>query len=271
MKRKILATAIAAIAAVTCAIGLTACAPDNGGPPEPTALENAYASYRTTQNMTVTVTDSRTEKHGTDYSTSVKIDYEHKAAYANKIHNTVDHLGDTHYISYESYYEITDKPDFIIYSRYLLIGESDGTYSWNVINRDDLFNLPAATTNPQFEIQLFTDFVNDCLPSHALFDTGWRVNENDASHWASLNTPELLNKFTKSASGYTASLYFCINIDGSTFVPYACTVTIKLDSQDRFESVIVDFGTNGKIEAEYVYGATTVTIPEEAKNSSSNN
>ncbi len=263
MKRKILATAIAAITIATCAAGLTACAPDNGRP-EPTALENAYANYRTTQNMTVTVTDSRAVKYGTDYSTSVKIDYAHKAAYSKKIYTHTE-LGITHRMSAEHYYEITDKPGFTIYSLNLLIGEDDANQNWQIINRDDLFNLPTANNDPQkFEIQLLTDFVNDCLPSHAFTDTTWRESENAEYNCGSLDV--MLNAFTASDSGYTADVYFCINSDNGMYTPYACNVTIKLDTQDRFDSVVVDFGANGKIEAEYVYGSTTVTIPEEAKN-----
>lgn len=272
MKKKVLAIFVACFAVLgTLALGACGGGNDDGGIPEPTALEKAYSNYRQTQNMTVTVTDSRTVKHGTDYSASVKTDYSHKAAYAKHFFTTTDNLGVTHKLAGECYYEITDKPGFNIYEIYYYIEATDGTSTWNVIDRSDVFNLPAASSDPQkFEIQLFTDFLNSYLPSHALLDTGWRVNENDESHWASLDTPELLSKFTESANGYTAEVYFCINPGVGAYVPYACTVNIKLDTQDRFKSVVVDFGANGKITAEYAYGTTTVTIPEEAKNAKQN-
>lgn len=266
MKKKLFPTILALTCAICCIFSLVACGGNNDGTPKPTALEKAYTNYRQTQNMTVTVTDSRTVKHGTDYSASVKIDYGHKAAYSKNLFTTTDNLGATHRIANECYYEIdSTKPAFTIYSK---MSEEGATPSgWSVIDRSDLFDLPEATSDHEkFEIQLFTDFVNSYLPSHALSDTGWRVNKDDASHWSSLNQPVLLNKFTESANSYTANVYLCINIDGTTFVPYACAVTIKLDAQERFESVVLDFGTNGKITAAYTYGTATVTVPAEAKN-----
>ncbi|MDE7453347.1 MAG: hypothetical protein K2N22_02950 [Clostridia bacterium] len=270
MKRKILATAIAALTAATCAAGLTACTPDKNGRPQPTALENAYENYRQTQNMTVTVTDSRTVKYGDDYSATVKIDYAHKAAYSKKIRTHVDNLNNTHRMSYEHYYEITSKPGFNIYSIYNDMVEDEDTANWNITDRSDLFNLPTANSDPQkFEIQLLTDFVNDCIPSHTLTDTSWRESENAEFNCSSLDV--MRNSFTASAGGYTADVYFCINSsNGATYTPYACSVTIKLDTQDRFSNIVIDFGANGKISAEYVYGNTTVTIPEEAKNANKN-
>lgn len=276
MKRKILIAAIAAIAACACVLGLTACGGGNNGIPEPTALENAYANYRQTQNLTVTVTDSRAVKYGTDYSALVKIDYAHKAAYA-KHYSVLEISGQNRTLSSESYYEITNEPNFIIYGRYqMAVQEGDNAlqieYSnWDAIDRSDLFDLPEATSNPQkFEIQLFTDFVNSYIPSHALIDTSWRESESSDDNYVSLDQPALLEKFTESANGYTADVYFCINNDG-TYVPYACTVAIKLDAQERFKSVVIDFGANGKIKAEYVYGNTTVTVPEDAKSANHTN
>lgn len=274
MKRKIFVAAIAAIAAVFCTFGLTACGGDDGdGIPEPTALQKAYENYRQTQNMTVTVADSRTVKHGTDFSASVKIDYAHKAAYSKHFYITKDNLDITHKITFENYYEIDDgKRAFTIYQLSGESGETAEPANRNKIDRSDLFNLPEASSDPQkFEIQLFTDFVNSYLPSHALNDTCWRESENSEQNRASLDTPELLNKFSESANGYSANVYFCINPGNGVYTPYACTVTIKLDTQDRFSKVVVDCGSNGSITANYAYGATTVTIPEEAKNANQNN
>ncbi|MDE5729570.1 MAG: hypothetical protein K2I20_05305 [Clostridia bacterium] len=272
MKRKILIAAIAAIAACACVLGLTACGGGNDNAPKPSALENAYANYRQTQNLTVTVTDSRTVKHGTDYSALVKIDYAHKAAYSKNFYTTTDNLGDNHKIVYEKYYEIdSSKPAFTIYGIYCVLADDAAPSDWDVIDRSDLFDLPEATSNPQkFEIQLFTDFVNSYIPSHALIDTSWRESESSDDNYVSLDQPALLEKFTESANGYTADVYFCINNDG-TYVPYACTVAIKLDAQERFKSVVIDFGANGKIKAEYVYGNTTVTVPEDAKSANHTN
>ncbi|MDE6868875.1 MAG: hypothetical protein K2J83_07035 [Clostridia bacterium] len=269
MKRKILASALCAITAATCAFGLTACNNDNGIP-EPTALENAYKNYSVTQNMTVSVTDSRIVKYGEDYSTLVKVDYGHKTAYSKSIYTHIDNLNITHRTTRESYYEITDKPGFTIYNIYTESDEDDGYANWDIIDRSDLFDderLSYYDSQTEYEINLLTNWVDSYIPSHAFLDTVWRATENDDNS-AGLNI--LLNSFTESASGYAADVYLCINSDGG-FIPYACNVTIKLDAQDRFESVVLDFGTNGNITAEYTYGTTTVTVPEEAKNSNQHN
>lgn len=266
MKKKLFPAILALVCAICCMLSFVACSGDDGAY-KPTALEKAYRNYNKTENMTVTVTDSRTVKYGNDYSALVKVDYSHKAAYKICNHEFI-----AEYFSREYYYEITDEPNFIIYSRYETLEErEDGTrqvvYSnWGRYDRADLFDdvdLSFFGSQTGYEIHLLSNWVSNCILSHSLSDTGWRESENSDGVGVSLG--DLLRPFTESADGYTADVYFCINNDG-VYVPYACTVTVKLDAQDRFESVIADFGTNGKITAEYAYGATEVIIPEEVKN-----
>lgn len=267
MKRKIFATFIAAVTAILCAFGLSACGGDNGGDPKP-ALVKAYRNYRQTQNMTVTVTDDRTVKHGNDYSATVKIDYSHKAAYSENTHIFPVFPGHAETVRQinKRYYEIDgNKPAFTIYSMDYVLEEETVPDKWGKIDRSDLFD-DMHTSNfgsqTEFEINLLTNFVDSYIPSHAFGDTCWGESENSVFGYSSL---EFLAQSSKeSASGYTADVYFCIN-DGGTYVPYACAVTIKLDGQDRFKSVVLDFGSNGKITGEYVYGTTAVIIPAEVK------
>lgn len=254
MKRKLFITLLAAITVIAGIFGFTACNPANPTA-EPTALEKAYDNYYKTQNMTVTVTDSRVQKYGHDYSATVEVDYAHKTAHTKET-------------NWESYYELKGEGDgrsFIIYNRHI-----NDTTPWDKTVRADLFeNLENNYDNEtDFNVHLITNWVESNLPTHSMRDTTYSATTDDQTHWASLQF--LANKFSESNGGWTASVCLCINND-ETYIPYECTATVKLDGQNRFTSCELDFGTNGKISATYTYGTANVTIPDEAKNAQSVN
>ena len=266
MKKKLLSTTLfALVTALCCTVGLTACG-DGNKPDEPSAFDKAYNEYYKTENMAVTVTDSRVEKIGNDYSATVEVDYANKAT-----HTKGSWL--------ESYSEITgdeDNRSFFIYSQatYDMNGEIVKT-DWEKLNRSDLYvnwnESGRFASLREFEVHLLTNWVDTYLPAPLHFaDTGWRANENEELHQASLLN--IFNQFTETANGYTADVYFCINHSSTGyFTPYACTLTIQFDAQGRFANCELDFGDNGKITAAYSYGGASVTIPAEARNSVSAN
>lgn len=249
MKRKLFTTIIAALAIIACAFGFAAC-DNNDATPEPTAFKLAYENFSKTQNMTVTVTDSRVQKYGFDYSATVEVDYAHKTAHTKET-------------SWESYYELTGEGDgrsFVIYNRHL-----GDTTPWDKTVGNDIFqNLENNFDNESdFNVHLITNWVANCLPTHAMRDTAYSANADDQTRYASLEF--LADKFSESNGVWTASVCLCIN-DGITYTPYECTATIKLDGQNRFSSCELNFGANGKITATYTYGTAIVTIPDVAKN-----
>lgn len=252
MKRKLFTTIIAALAIIACTFGFAACDSPDAPPAEPTAFKLAYENYSKTQNMTVTVTDSRVQKHGFDYSATVEVDYAHKTAHTKES-------------SWESYYELSGEGDgrsFVIYNRHL-----DDTTPWDKTVRNDVFQNSENNFNNEtdFNVHLITNLVSNCLPTHAMRDTAYSANTDDQTRWASLEF--LADKFSENNGVWTASVCLCIN-DGITYTPYECTATIKLDGQNRFQSCELNFGANGKITAAYTYGAANVTVPNEAKNAS---
>jgi len=260
MKRKLFATLIAVITVIACAFGFAACGGENGGNDEPSALSKAFAEYYKTQNMKVSVTDSRVQKDGYDYSATVELDFAHKAAHtelAGRIFN-------------EYYYEISgteDNPHFNIYS--YCNAEPSG---WSKINRDDIStdrdNLFGSVS--EYEINLLCNWVADCMPPFALRDSGYREKAEDTGVRVTLEDFEIEGKFSQNGNEYTANVYFCIMGD-TEYVTYACTATIELDAQGRFRSCVLDFGSNGKITSEFTYGTTNVTVPEAVKNAASGN
>ncbi len=251
MKKKLLATLIAVITVIACALGITACGGRDGGVPERSALEKAFTEYYKVQNFKATVTDSRVQKYGYDYSATVEVDYAHKTAHT-----------ETPGTYSENYYEISgteENPHFTIYDHYK-------TANWSKISRDDLFNnKPEGQTKSEFELHLLNNWVESYLPPFALRDTCYRESAEDKGNWVSLESFAIQGKFSQSGDKYTASVYFCINNEGQ-YVPYACTASIKLDAQGRFENCVLDFGSNGKITAAYTYGTANVTVPAEVKN-----
>lgn len=260
MKRKLFATLTALIAVFCCAFGLTACGGTTPPPAEPTAFEKAYENYYKTQNMKVVVNDSRITKHGRDYSATVEVDYANKAAYKNETF-----WGD-------GYYEINGEGDgrsFISYGQTLIYDEVNEReeYIWEKYVRNDIFD-PEFTNlfNDETEcnVHLLTNWVDTFLPTHGMRDTSYSATADDETYWASLQF--LADRFTESNGAWTANVCLRITDSEVLYAPYACTVTIKLDGQNRFKSCELDFGANGKISAAFTYGTASVIIPEEVKN-----
>ena len=271
MKRRILATAIAAITAATCAAGLAACGGDgDDGGYKPTALEKAHENYYKTQNMTITVTDNRTVKNGNDYTTLVEVDYAHKAAHINRVYGTSELEGVACIIHGEIYVELdSDAHGFYLYNNYKHVNNNNETVydeGWSKLERSDLYEgVTEFNDQTEFEVHLLCNWADIYIPT-LLYSYGASWSETESGGLTIL--PSLLKTFTKSTNGFTASLYFCIEDGNGGYDRYACTVTYKLDGQTRLESTVMDFGTNGNVTVEYTYGTATVTIPDEAKNAS---
>ncbi len=249
MKRKLFATLIAVLTVITCAFGFAACGGGNGDDPEPTALEKAYSAFKVTPNMKITVADNRNVKNVKNLTAFVEVD---------SLHNAVHYVYDV----FESYVEVDYENGNVNTVNYNLVSKDEEL--WNRFND----TRPADYNGENAEIYNLVQAVPPYLPAHGCADMCIFENENDETAWASLDL--LAKKFTGNGDELTSNLFIGLN-DNGEYKRYACTVTITLDGEGRFESVVMDFGSNGKVISTYAYGTANIIIPEAAKNASLSN
>lgn len=145
MKRKLFITLLAAITVIAGIFGFTACNPANPTA-EPTALEKAYDNYYKTQNVTVTVTDSRAQKHGRDYSATVlEHNFDNETDFnVHLITNWVESNLPTHSMLYTTYSATADDQTHYASLQFLAnkFSESNGGWTASVylcINNDETY------------------------------------------------------------------------------------------------------------------------------------
>ena len=262
--KKLLTSAVLSSAVLLALCVPSACSPDvpshGGGDTEELKIFQRFTAAMEAdfyvENVTVTTTDTRTDKFGlyvpktravwTENGNGKSFLDRSAGEFPSKFYNTAHKSGNS--IELVSYFERLYEP----YDK--------GKYK-NTIDLNDYAEYKHGKYTGEQWIGRFVgfngeDWFQSCKVSQTSGGTPYGFDELDLSTFDGYS-------YVRETNCYNfENIYYTVTDNMNVTASYACSFFIKLDAQNRLSEVKCGFNGNGAITSAYVYGNASVDIPQ---------
>ncbi len=268
-KKAIVVTALSAIAVLSaCCMGACNNQTENNPPADPKieasqALSKAFQSKMFVDNVTVTTTDTRTNKFGyyVPKVRKIRVDGNEGKAY-------LDDSGNPEFPA-KRYAVATQNGDSVSEKtcRQDLNDDVRGTeYEYSVPPQPNIWNL---NNYAEYGTDKYTaaQWIGRCIGLDGDWIDNFRISDVESGMGFALDNALFNGNFQFEYSKSTSTVefknvYYVQTYNMDVLGYHSCSVTVKLDAQNRFSKVVCNFTNNGALTSTYEYGNTTVDIPQ---------